>query len=819
MEMRRMFTYRCPSCGKQHTVDEAFEADFEASCFRCGETILVNEQLIHAKNETGGPGRRLTKEAITALPPPDVDTEADSGEVGPVSDSQHPAIDEAEANGPKKRKSRRSDSTAAAAALVELSDGDAAPPAEAEDDEAYGLQGEGTRRRPMERYDLSDDPEEPILSAPPPFWKRLPFILPLVIALLAAAGASGFFLLGPGKKAKEASAEKPQKSSKTAGKIDSKKNTSTASLATGKELKEPPSGPVELVPPPQIQVAFQVSAARLSAELANDPLGTDQKYAHGRLEVSGLFDRIENPPVKPVAKKGGQPPRPIRSLRFAVEGAPIECEVSDEVMVSAGWRSLRPGAPLTARGTYTKAGKLSQCELLPATPPADAIYKGKEIEVEGYVEHVFMPQDRNNVYPIINLERDTHALVALECYFPRQEEAALRKLTQGAPINIRGTCSGRYSENGISYYVRLDNCQLVYSSAPAGNIPRIKTQRLLRDYEEDLRTYPAPALDEGSAGDQVLSAKQLLKEIASEPDVVNKKYRYRYLAISGKALRGAKQNPLELLSGETNQNLRILCRFSRRAFSELPTTEDQTIRGLCLGMSGKQTIVMESCEPYGTTGRPDARRIVAEFLPHQAGRNVTYDNVSYPMVGRSDAATVMRQIHYQRERGKTEVVITHVGYSKAPNIFSDSEPDAWLKQIKPKPGLWPGPTYFRRTEGGFIEIGHDVKTGNRAEPVWEPALKLGARLGDTWRWSYANVDHDYEVSQFTEHRGRPAVVIVEKLTSRTDIHHPGEIRHLYVRDVGEVERREMRGISEKQKSVAAEWRMVEEASAPTPKEK
>jgi hypothetical protein len=117
-----------------------------------------------------------------------------------------------------------------------------------------------------------------------------------------------------------------------------------------------------------------------------------------------------------------------------------------------------------------------------------------------------------------------------------------------------------------------------------------------------------------------------------------------------------------------------------------------------------------------------------------------------------------------------------------------------------------------------VQLGQDISSAKgAAERVWEPALKIGAHLGDTWRWTYANVDHDYQVAQFTEHRSRPAVVIVEKLTSRAEIHHPTEIRHIYVKNIGEVERREQRHITEKEKSGVAERRLVEDSSAPPEK--
>jgi hypothetical protein len=261
-----------------------------------------------------------------------------------------------------------------------------------------------------------------------------------------------------------------------------------------------------------------------------------------------------------------------------------------------------------------------------------------------------------------------------------------------------------------------------------------------------------------------------------------------------------------------------MCRFSRRNFEDIPQSVDQTIRGLCLGLlDSKQTLAMECCEPFGPTGRRDPRRISVEFLPHQAGHNLTYDVAAYPVPSRKEVASLMRQIHYQRDAGKTEVVVTHLGMPQNKSLFSDPSPDAWVNHKRTRKGLSPGVTFFHRVYGGFVQLGQDITRGGSVERVWEPALKVGARTGDSWRWTNDNVDHDYQVVQFTEHRSRPAVVIAEKLTSRADIHHPTEVRHTYVKDVGEVERREVRHISEKERSVIAERRLVEDANAPPPK--
>jgi len=58
-----VFTYRCPSCGKQHTADRPFAGPFQATCLRCGVTIPVTRELVH------GAAEAPVEHAITRRPP------------------------------------------------------------------------------------------------------------------------------------------------------------------------------------------------------------------------------------------------------------------------------------------------------------------------------------------------------------------------------------------------------------------------------------------------------------------------------------------------------------------------------------------------------------------------------------------------------------------------------------------------------------------------------------------------------------------------------------------------------------------------------
>src|SRR5258708_6803064 len=53
-EEAAMFSYRCPSCGKQHLIDTPFRQSFDAPCLRCREIIHVTKELVYGAGEAVG---------------------------------------------------------------------------------------------------------------------------------------------------------------------------------------------------------------------------------------------------------------------------------------------------------------------------------------------------------------------------------------------------------------------------------------------------------------------------------------------------------------------------------------------------------------------------------------------------------------------------------------------------------------------------------------------------------------------------------------------------------------------------------------------
>src|SRR5262249_24520978 len=140
---------------------------------------------------------------------------------------------------------------------------------------------------------------------------------------------------------------------------------------------EPPAEPILK---PRDDKLIRITAPRLSAELAANPVATNAKYKGALLEVSGMYEKTEN-------KETVRPPlRP--HLIFATEGPPILGDQLGSHTEPARWQTLRRGRPCTIRGAYGVDGVLHGCDLMPPTPPEDELFKGKDIEVSGFVAQV-----------------------------------------------------------------------------------------------------------------------------------------------------------------------------------------------------------------------------------------------------------------------------------------------------------------------------------------------------------------------------------------------------------------------------------------------
>jgi hypothetical protein len=173
----------------------------------------------------------------------------------------------------------------------------------------------------------------------------------------------------------------------------------------------------------------------------------------------------------------------------------------------------------------------------------------------------------------------------------------------------------------------------------------------------------------------------------------------------------------------------------------------------------------------------------------------------------------------QKENGVVETVTTHAGTLRSASLFDPEEKTgAWIKSGSVRKVRLPGPSLRHRVGGGYIYVGtYESQRANESELVWQPALKLGARTGETWNWSRANAHHEYTLVKFDTFHGQPSAVVRETITLGKDPHHPGQIEHVYVKGVGEVERHEVLRLTSKEQRLVSELKLVDEPRpAPDP---
>lgn len=777
-----MFTYRCPACGKHHTADKNFEKAFEAKCLRCGSLIDVTPELIQQ-----APG--AASSSVTLPPRPELFTKAPAGSgvrVAKAASVTAPAVDDPALDAP----SLPEDSATVEAAPRKKGPSKRKEPARNQDDKADKKTPAKPEPANEQKEETATDPERPRWTPPektPPSKKGLKPRWQLIAAVSAVVlvlfGAIGFFSFG-GKKATSKPRAKP-----------------VANKTTPKPTPKPAPPP----PPQKVEPAVQgpppadviVSAPRLSAELAANADFANIQYSGKILEVSGLLAKIEN-------KEGLRPPARPHAV-FATSGTPISCDLQDSKPGADAWNRLKANQPFTIRGKYEKKGYLSGCFLMPSyTSSADSRYKDKIIEVSGRVASVSTTGDSQQQFPTVVFEGETNSVMSIRCLFRMTDAAEVSKIQPGSDLTIQGRCGGR---QGDGKSIRLDNCVLVYTSAPPPKVVRIHAIAMLREYEEDLRLDFLPPPGEESQIPTVWTIRQLYNTYTADPKSFVQKHRNHILHLRCKApppqqLRGTRGKPLAvtLTSGDTDLAFQIECYFSAAAGEELSkhSEAEYQIRGLFTGQIDAKKLRLDNCDV--DMPRRAGPSLTADYLPHKAGRTFTIDVATFgTMVNGKARDVVQREVHVQGEGGVTEIVLTHAGPLTGKSLFDEGVQEKWVQQKKVAIKA-PATTglYFRRLNAGFVELGtpYPVAKG-KPEVSWMPMVKLHAQAGDKWKLESPAGPRDFVLEKFDEFQGHPCAVIRELFTPASDILHPLETLHVYAQDLGEVERRQWRHLDQR----------------------
>jgi tRNA_anti-like len=754
-----MYNFRCPGCGKLHPSALPPEEVVDQRCLRCGEVFHLLEQTASQEN------KETAAEAQGSRAP----AAAGTGQNGPGRSGTA-----------TERGWWRNDE------LIPLADGPLA--------EQPNLPGPATAEYPLKEEEQAP-PDEPEPESEPGQRKRRPWLLIAGVAagVLLAVGAGAYFLrAGKGSPRTAAKTEKTASASKSASKSKGK----TTSAKTDVAKKTPPS----TSPPPAVitkeMPVIHISAPRLSAELAANADETKQKYQGATLVISGLFARLDRT----------KPPFGV----FVTVGPEVGCILDKASNAEVRtWANVPPRQAITVRGKFGADGRLHESQLVPVTAAADGKYRGKEVELTGYVAEVDALAGEGG-FPSLTLESDTNGIVAPECLFRQSDAEELKKIKVGQLVTVSGTCNGRRSHDEYTYRVRLDNCRLVYSSAAVEPTPRLDVIEFLREYEEDLHAELRPLPGKEPVGPTVTIA-QLEKEFETDPGSLQRKYANKVLTVTGRST-GKKPPTLGLVSGNTDGALKIYCVFARHQFARLDDRADYCIRGLFTNMPVKGTLRLDNCELYDPRASNDRRRATVEYFPYTPGKSWVYDSVTLPASG-TGQAVVTRHVVFERSDGWVETLITHTGTLPAGQSLLHSKPSNWVLNKKTRKVSLPGPRYRYRISGTLIELGHLMPGKEGAmEILWHPVLRIGAMKGDSWQWSHGTERHDYTLEEF-DVRGQRPCVIVRELVSQT-VGGSGqtlEIRHIFGLDVGYLERQEIAHPTSFESRLIADMWLVEES--------
>jgi hypothetical protein len=809
LETRRgesdVFSYRCSGCGKQHNKNHPFADDFETKCIRCGRAFTVSRDMIHESSDTGAAGglehaiinraegngasrpksnHAITTEAVAKQPAPEAGITVQLPGEGPDGKQAGSSRKEKRLVNPAEEISEE-----AADAL------DAIPPAESEETDGERGAGPGGKK-PKKKgkkpekpagSEKADAPSKPGAGKPAPQWdkekKKRTLILGGVIAAVFALGVGGYFAFGKSKK----------------------KPVARKTTPAPQPQPQPAPPPKEKVTPPPAkpkarESQYWLSAPRLAAEVAADPAAADSRYKDAVLQVSGLFDRIEtvkiappkSPPAKapaatepaakgPAAKGAPAPPPPPTSLAFAVfqtAKGKVSCDLASSLVPDVSrLKVMTRGAFFTVQGVYSQGGILRQCQVQAPSAPVDVKYKGKVIELTGPIGALAMMGPRGE-FPTILFDRETNGHLEVQCLFKEDDLATVNKYPPGVVVTIQGACSGRLTDPGKKG-VQLDNCRIVTTSAPTPPIPRIDVFNFCREYEEDLRPYflPARGLEDQLA--TPLTVTGLSKEWKANPKSLDK-YLYRVITVSGRLDR-MNSGQVILKSTETDQPLKVTGRFTKGTFGNLESRSDFQLRGFCSQIG--QQVQLENCDVESSFLKTATPRLTTDYLPHTPGTNLVYDLAVYPQ-RKGLSPYVYRQVWRQQGQGVTQVIRTHTArwrrdlslFTKPPRDWTAKHPFKIDKRVLPESGM------IHQIVGGIVAFG---SRGSMA-----PAVKSGVKVGESWEWIRTASKHQYTLVRFDTYRGRPAAVIKEVVATPLSMTQQNEIEHIYVRNLGEVERRE-----------------------------
>jgi serine/threonine protein kinase len=203
--------------------------------------------------------------------------------------------------------------------------------------------------------------------------------------------------------------------------------------------------------------------------------------------------------------------------------------------------------------------------------------------------------------------------------------------------------------------------------------------------------------------------------------------------------------------------------------------------------------------------------ITEDFLPYKSGTKLTYIVVNYRPDGLGIA---LHQRNDFKDRGLVETTTTKAGtvargskyFGGATIKWGMTGPQATALGIKLNKAQFP--THVR-IENGQVEIGqHLAKT---AEIFWEPVLKIGAKVNESWEWKMpTGATKKFTVVKFEPREGKQAVIVKSAVPIPVPPDSEVVTEHIFAKGVGEIQRSTVRQTKGQPAVTMLEMKLVDE---------
>ncbi len=588
------------------------------------------------------------------------------------------------------------------------------------------------------------------------------------------------------------------------------------------ELPPPPPPVVEapkvVVPPPPAPIL--VNADRLHLEYIRDQKGTDAKYGGKLLEVRGncfnfLVARLEfqtSTAGGDVAIGGIRAVLPAYLNHFGEDkevGLALLGSMAAPALAVPGVRPTA-GRPVAVRGVYWGSGNLKNAQLVRLMAPADDLYLGKPVIVEGVVLGV--DEGDHGAAIVTFVPATTVPVVTISCRFLVATSKEAQKLRPGDRTIIGGTCSGR---DWLT--VKLENCAIGNPPGGAGGTPvRVAAPKLMADYEADLLRYPPIPPD---LPPLKVSAEQLAVAYRENAATAEAKYAMRRLIVTGYVLRREERTKtVRFETGTDSGGWTVRSALLPADYARVPTDEPElSFIGDFYGKGSSNLLQLESAKHFDPdAGNPNVQLLTADYLPTAPGRQWTALRVAYTDAPKNVKVTPFakpkpheQQVSKLQYRilpdRRMQAVLLQSGSTTGKTLFADDAPEIkWFGKPLPVAGPFAKiveTAKFRTTEW-YVELGiaYPKGGGDDAPPAgadpkdagyqWQPFLRLNSKVGRVWTHEPApGVSIKMAVESFgKDTAGRPTVKLLSVMTDAKFKGKRLETELVLVKGIGEVKR-------------------------------